>query len=60
MYLIKGTQIGGSICQWREACQARARARFDYCRSNAVYVSAEIIGPEGQFIARWERERNLD
>lgn len=54
-YTVKGTQRGGSIIKWQEDCQDRARARFNYCRSSESFVGVEIIGPEGQFIARWNR-----
>nr|DAY83273.1 MAG TPA: hypothetical protein [Caudoviricetes sp.] len=54
-YTVTGTQCGGSVVKWQEECQRRARARFDYCRSSESFVRAEIIGPDGQFIARWKK-----
>lgn len=60
-YTVTGVQRGGSVIKWQEDCSDRARARFNYCRSSDSFVRVEIIGPKGQFIARWKREQgNLD
>lgn len=62
MYTVEGVQRGGGSIKWSGLCKARAQVRFDFCRSSVAYVQAEITGPDGQIIARWERERtgNLD
>lgn len=60
MYSVEGVQERGNRIKWTGLCKARARARFDFCRTSSSFVSAEIIGPDGQMIARWKSERDLD